>query len=203
MGFLPDPLVSVHSLGALAAQIDAHNTRLLTKRAHERSSGPSTKSWLDSQTASSPPGASSTGAELAQSAVKAKGSIGVSSSSARDSERSEPQDDGTECDQSRVQHKKSRAGAGHHAQSSAAQGASPANSISSMDSFERGIDLGNRVQRDHSQGGDAGEAPESAVIGVDRPEMNSTMRMSLHMLIANKINEFVAQAWLSPCLYHL
>jgi len=323
LGFLPDPLVSVHSLGALAEQVDAHNTRLLTKRAHERSSGPPAKLLLDSQTASGPSGASSTGAELAQSAAEAKGSIGVASSSVTDSEPSELQDDGTECRPSQVQHRKSRAGAGHHAQSSAAEGASPANSISSMDSVEQGsdsaeghadhsnnpteeagkaphrrsrlvaligrfkrrklsqtasdltsspyssetdrleahsqspghsppenqqhasysgrehtasashpapdqhrsieenareapeaqnsmqrsssegADLGHCVQRDHSRGGDAGEAPEPAVVGVDRPEMNSIMRMSLHVLIANKINDLVAQAWLSPCLYYL
>jgi len=59
MGFLPDPLVSVHSLGALAEQIDVHNTRLLTKRAHEDSSGPSAIPLADSQTGSSPPGGSS------------------------------------------------------------------------------------------------------------------------------------------------
>ena len=59
MGFLPNPLVSIHSLGALAKQIDVHNTRLLTKRAHEDSSGPSANPLADSQTGSSPPGASS------------------------------------------------------------------------------------------------------------------------------------------------
>ena len=48
MGLVPDPLVSVHSLGALAEQFRVHNTRILTKQA-----------LADSQTDSSPPVASS------------------------------------------------------------------------------------------------------------------------------------------------
>jgi len=59
LGLVPDPLVSVQSLGALAEQFDVPNTRLLTKQADEDSSGPSAKAPADSQTDSSPPGASS------------------------------------------------------------------------------------------------------------------------------------------------
>ena len=160
MGSLPDPLVTVHSLGALAEQINARNTRTLTELVHGDSSGLFIKPLPDSQTASSPSEASSTGAESAQSAVEAKGSTGVSSSSVRDSEPSEMQDDGTERDQSLVQHRKSRAGAGHHAQSSAAEGASPANSISSMDSVEQGSDSA-EGHADHSSNPneEAGIAP--------------------------------------------
>jgi len=160
LGSLPDPLVTVHSLGSLAEQILARNTRTLTKLVHDESSGLFIKPLSDSQTNSSPPEVSSTGAEPAQSAVPTKGSVEVSPSSARDSEPSELQDDGTEPDQSQVQHRQSREGAGHHAQSSAAEGASPANSISSMDSVEQGSNSA-EGHADHSNNPteEAGKAP--------------------------------------------
>ena len=89
LGSLPDPLISVHSLGALAERINAQNMRLLYDQAQEGAFGPPHELGLP---ASSKQEASSVDSVDAQSAAGERGTTKPSESSVRDGRTPQEQD---------------------------------------------------------------------------------------------------------------
>ena len=89
LGFLPDPLVSVHSLGALAERTNAHNMRVLDNLTEEGAFGP----IHDGPPASSEQEAGSADSADVQEAAGKQGPAGHSESDARDGSTPQEQDD--------------------------------------------------------------------------------------------------------------
>lgn len=89
LGFLPDPRISVHSLGALAARTNAQNVRILYDLDEQGAFGPN---W-DRQADSREQEASSVDSVDAQSAAGEQGPAGLSESNVRDGRIPQEQDD--------------------------------------------------------------------------------------------------------------
>ena len=99
LGFLPDPQMSVHSLGALAERTNAQNVRILVEMAREGAFGPGEQV----QAASSQQEASSEDSTETQSAaVSEEGPPGLSASGAKDGNTPTPQIDALQHDPDHV-----------------------------------------------------------------------------------------------------
>ena len=88
LGFLPDPLISVHSLGALAERTNAQNVRVLYDLAQEGAFGPG----IDVTPASDPEEASSEDNTIAHPAGSEEGPAGLPKGDVRDDATPRAQD---------------------------------------------------------------------------------------------------------------
>ena len=136
LGFLPDPLISVHSLGALAERTNAQNMRVLYGLAQEGAFGPG----IDVTPASEPEEASSADSTTAQSAASEQGLTGLSEGGVRDDATPEAQDSALGPDQ------------GNGPSSSTDGAATSAHSISSTDAVRHGQGMPEHRSGGHSSG---------------------------------------------------